>query len=372
MTTHTALVVGGGTAGHIEPALAVGEALRLQRPDWDVRAVGTTRGLETRIVPERGFPLELVDPVPLPRKINMDLLKLPFRLIRSVVRTRALLRSLHPALVVGFGGYVCVPVYLALRMTPKKQRPAVVVHEANARAGIANKLGVPIAGRVLAAVPGSGLVADVVGNPVRRAITELDRAGLRSEAREFFGLDGDGVVVLVVGGSQGAARLNETMAEMVNEFRAAGVGVLHATGAGKSFELPPPPDNAGGPGYVQVPYINRMDLAYAAADLVVCRSGAMTVAEVSAVGLPAVFVPLPIGNGEQALNAAPLVDAGAAIIVDNADFDAAYVRETVLPLATDKARLASMSQKALNSGSRDAADVVAAAGLEIVDRKEKP
>lgn len=372
MSAHPiALVVGGGTAGHIEPALAVGEALRAKRSDWDVRAVGTRRGMETHIVPERGFPLELVDPVPLPRKVSIDLFKLPFRLVRSVWRTRALLRELQPVLVVGFGGYVCVPVYLALRLMARRHRPAVVVHEANARAGIANKLGVPVAGRVMAAVAGSGLIADVVGNPVRHAITGLDRAALRAEARAHFGLGETGPVVLVVGGSQGAARLNEAFAEMVNEFRAAGIGVLHATGEGKEFPLPPAPDNATGPGYIQVPYIQRMDLAYAAADLVVCRAGAMTVAEVSAVGLPAVFVPLPIGNGEQSLNAAPLVDVGAALLVENADFTGAYLRQWVLPLASDKARLTAMSRKALHSGSRNAADVVAEAGLELVERKEK-
>lgn len=363
----TALVVGGGTAGHIEPALAVGEALRLLRPGIDVRAVGTARGMEGRIVPERGFPLELVDPVPLPRKINADLAKLPVRLVRSVWRTRALLRDIDPAVVVGFGGYACVPVYLTLATLPKRRRPALVVHEANARAGLANRLGVPLADAVLAAVPGSGLKAQVVGNPVRNAISSLDRAGLRAAARKHFGLGETGPVLLVVGGSQGAARINHALADLAAELRAAGVGVLHSTGEGKGFELPAPGPADHGPGYVQVPYISRMDLAYAAADLVVCRSGAITVAEVSAVGLPAVFVPLPIGNGEQSLNAQPLVDAGAALLVDDADFDADYLRRTVLPLITDPQRLAAMSGHALASGSRDAAQQVARIALDLVD-----
>lgn len=364
----TALVVGGGTAGHIEPALAVGEALRLLRPGLDVRAVGTPRGMEGRIVPERGFPLEMVDPVPLPRTLNADLAKLPVRLVRAVWRTRRLLRRIDPAVVVGFGGYACVPVYLTLATMSKKKRPPIVVHEANARAGLANRLGVPIADAVLAAVPGSGLEARVVGNPVRNAISTLDRAQLRATARKHFGLGETGPVILVVGGSQGAARINEAFAAVAGELRAAGVGVLHGTGEGKEFELPEPGPADHGPGYVQVPYISRMDLAYAAADLVVCRSGAMTVAEVSATGLPAVFVPLPIGNGEQALNAAPLVDAGAALLVDNADLDADYLRSTVLPLVTDPDRLAAMSDHALASGSRDAAQQVARTALDLVDR----
>lgn len=364
-TPETAWVVGGGTAGHIEPALAVGEALRRLRPSIDVRAVGTPRGMESRIVPERGFTLELVDPVPLPRTVGMDLFKLPYRLVKAIAGTRALLRRTRPSVVVGFGGYACVPVYLAMMLT--RRRPPIVVHEANASAGLANKLGVRVADAVMAAVPDSGLAgAEVVGNPVRDAITGLDRAGLRAAARNFFGLGESGPVVLVFGGSQGAASLNAAFAGAADDLRRAGVGVIHATGEGKEFDLAPV-DGDTSAGYAQVPYIKRMDFAYAAADLVVCRSGAMTVAEVSATGLPAVFVPLPIGNGEQALNAKSLVDSGAALQVADADFDAEYLRDTVIPLATDPGALATMTDAAMSSDSRSAADKVAETALALMD-----
>ncbi|WP_333619870.1 undecaprenyldiphospho-muramoylpentapeptide beta-N-acetylglucosaminyltransferase [Dietzia sp.] len=365
-----AWVVGGGTAGHIEPALAVGEALRRARPGIDVRAVGTPRGMEGRIVPARGFDLELVDPVPLPRKVNADLFKLPFRLVKAIAGTRSLIRKAAPGVVVGFGGYACVPVYLTLMLMSRRSRPPVVVHEANASAGLANKLGVRIADSVMAAVPGSGLEATVVGNPVREAITGLDRSALRAEAREFFGLGAEGTVVLVVGGSQGAASLNKAFAGAADDFRAAGIGVLHATGEGKGIDLASYPGDVS-PGYVQVPYISRMDLAYAAADLVVCRSGAMTVAEVSAVGLPAVFVPLPIGNGEQALNARTLVSGGAAVQIPDGEFTAERIRDEVLPLAADSARLKRMSEAALGAGSRDAADEVAGVALGLLDSRSR-
>lgn len=361
------LVVGGGTAGHIEPALAVGEAVTALDPTARVTAVGTPRGLEVDLVPRRGVPLELVDPVPLPRKPDLDLLRLPVRLVRAVRGARKVLRRTEADVVVGFGGYACVPMYLAAALT--RGRVPVVVHEANARAGIANKLGARFAVATLAAVNGSGLDAQVVGNPVKRSVSTLDRAALRAEARKTFGLDPEAPTVLVVGGSQGARSLNAAMAEVAQEFSLAGVGVLHAVGP-KNVDAVPPVE-AGGAAYVTVPYLDRMDLAYAAADLILCRSGAITVAEVSAVGLPAVFVPLPHGNGEQALNATDLVAGGAALLVEDADLTADHLRSTVLPLALDRARLESMSTAAVRGGSRDAAEVVAQVALDAAGKARR-
>lgn len=358
------LVVGGGTAGHIEPALAVGEAVTALDPTARVTAVGTPRGLETELVPRRGVPLELVDPVPLPRSVNGDLLRLPGRLLRAVRGARDVLRRTDADVVVGFGGYACVPVYLAAALS--RGRVPIVVHEANSRAGIANKLGARFAVATLAAVSGSGLEARVVGNPVRRAVATLDRAGLRDEARATFGLDPDAPTVLVVGGSQGARSINAAMAGVAQEFSSAGVAVLHAVGPKNVGEAP---DVIGdGAPYVTVPYLDRMDLAYAAADLILCRSGAITVAEVSAVGLPAVFVPLPHGNGEQALNAGDLVSGGAALIIDDAALTPDYLRSTVLPLVLDRNRLDTMAAAAVSGGSRDAAEVVARVALDAAGK----
>ncbi|WP_010540590.1 undecaprenyldiphospho-muramoylpentapeptide beta-N-acetylglucosaminyltransferase [Dietzia alimentaria] len=364
------LVVGGGTAGHIEPALAVGEAVNALDPTARVTAVGTPRGLETEIVPRRGVPLELVDPVPLPRTIGGDLFRLPGRMIRAVRGAREMLRRTEADVVVGFGGYACVPVYLAAAVPigrgRSRRRVPIVVHEANSRAGIANKLGARFAVATLAAVTDSGLDARVVGNPVKRSVATLDRASLRPQARAAFDLDPDAPTLLVVGGSQGAQSLNTAMAGVAEEFSRAGVAVLHAVGP-KNVDDAPAPGNDGAP-YVTVPYLDRMDLAYAAADLILCRAGAITVAEVSAVGLPAVFVPLPHGNGEQALNARDLVAGGAALIVDDADLNADYLRSEVLQLALDADRLQTMSAAAVSGGSRDAAEVVARIALDAAGK----
>jgi UDP-N-acetylglucosamine--N-acetylmuramyl-(pentapeptide) pyrophosphoryl-undecaprenol N-acetylglucosamine transferase len=377
------VLAGGGTAGHVEPALAVADALSALQPGIRIAALGTARGLETRLVPERGYDLRLVTPVPLPRRLNLDLLRLPWRVRRSVRETRAVFDAVAADVVVGFGGYVAVPAYLAARgrfpgrfaparrgrfpgrfAPARRGRVPVVVHEANARAGLANRLGARIARRVLAAVPDSGLPdAEVVGMPLRASITGLDRATLRAEARAHFGFADDARVLLVFGGSQGAASINRAVSAAAGELAAAGVSVLHAHGPKNTLDLRTP--EPGDPPYVAVPYLSRMDLAYAAADLAICRSGAMTVAEVSAVGLPAVYVPLPVGNGEQRLNALPVVDAGGGLLVADADLTPACIGGEVVRLITDTPRLAAMTAAAAGVGHRDAARRVAEVVLDV-------
>jgi UDP-N-acetylglucosamine--N-acetylmuramyl-(pentapeptide) pyrophosphoryl-undecaprenol N-acetylglucosamine transferase len=339
--------------------MAVADALKSLDPDVRITALGTRRGLEVSLVPGRGYSLELITPVPLPRKPSGDLLRLPGRVRRAVRQARAVLDDVQADVVVGFGGYVALPAYLAAR-----RRVPVVVHEANASAGLANKVGARWARRVLAAVPDCGLRHDdVVGVPLRPAITQLDRAAWRARAREHFGLADDARVLLVFGGSQGAQSINRAVTAAAKELAAAGISVLHLYGAKNTLDLPEPAD--GDPPYVAVPYLERMELAYAAADLAICRSGAMTVAEVSAVGLPAVYVPLPIGNGEQRLNALPVVHAGGGLLITNAELTPGYIAHTVVDLLTDAPRLQAMTAAAARTGHRDAAQRVAQAALDI-------
>lgn len=358
------VVAGGGTAGHIEPAMAVADAVRELDPTARITALGTHRGLENTIVPERGYDLRLIPPVPLPRKPGVELAKTPWRVARSVAATRKVFADVQADVLIGFGGYVALPAYLAARSYFRSgKRIPVVLHEANASAGIANKVGAKVADRVMAAVPDCGLPgASVVGIPVRSAITNLDRAAARDDARTFFGLDPDAPTLLVFGGSQGAQRLNEAVAPAAAALGAAGIGVLHAYGPKNTIDPSSSPDT---PPYVGVSYLNRMDLAYAAADLVICRSGAMTVAEISAVGLPAVYVPLPHGNGEQRLNALPAEQAGAALIVEDDVVTPEWVARTVPDLLGDPGRLQAMSAAASGLGHRDAAAAVARAALEL-------
>jgi UDP-N-acetylglucosamine--N-acetylmuramyl-(pentapeptide) pyrophosphoryl-undecaprenol N-acetylglucosamine transferase len=354
------LMAGGGTAGHTSPLLATADALRRIDGDLQVTALGTPRGLEVRVVPEAGYPLELVPPVPLPRRLNADLVRVPGRLSKAVTAALEVVDRIRPDVVVGFGGYVSVPAYVAAR----RRRVPIVVHEGNALAGIANKVGARMTRHVATSFPATELRhGTYVGLPIRRMISTLDRSALRAEAREAFGLEPDRPTLLVTGGSQGARRLNEAVAGAQAGLADAGVQVLHV--AGPQGEVPVSP-RAGHPAYVVVPYVDRMDLAYAAADLVVCRSGANTVTEVAAVGLPAAFVPLPIGNGEQALNARPVVDAGGGLLVSDAALTAEWVTGTVPELLGDRDRLDRMSRAASGTIRRDADERLARMVLDAM------
>jgi UDP-N-acetylglucosamine--N-acetylmuramyl-(pentapeptide) pyrophosphoryl-undecaprenol N-acetylglucosamine transferase len=248
---------------------------------------------------------------------------------------------------------VALPGYLAA----KRLGVPIVVHEANARPGLANKIGSRYAAQVAVSTPDSKLRnARYVGIPLRRSIATLDRAAVRPQARAAFGLDPALPTLLVSGGSQGARRLNEVIQQAAPYLQQAGIQILHAVGP--KHEMPQVHQMPGMPPYIPLPYVDRMDLAYAAADMMLCRAGAMTVAELSAVGLPAVYVPLPIGNGEQRLNAQPVIKAGGGLLIDDADLTAQWVQSNVLPVLADPHRLFEMSRAASEFGRRDADELL--------------
>jgi len=343
------LLAGGGTAGHVSPLLATADALRRRHPDVRITVLGSHGGLEETLVPERGYDLRLIDKAAFPRRPNADAVRFPRTFLRARRDAAALVQEVDAQVVVGFGGYVSPPAFLAAR----KLGVPLVVHEGNALPGLATKLGSRFSPYVATAFSVTKLPhAQVVGMPLRREITRLDRDALRAEALDTFGLRGHLPTVLVTGGSSGAVRINEPVAAAAAAFRDAGVQVLHVTGMGKEVRVPAAGPND--PAYLVLPYAERMDLAYAAADLVVTRAGGNMVCETSTIGLPAVFVPLPVGNGEQRLNAADVVGAGGAVLIDNDDFTPDYIEREVIPLATDPARLAAMSEAARAQGHGDA------------------
>ncbi len=347
------LLAGGGTAGHVSPLLALADCLRRRDPEVEIVALGTSEGLESRLVPERGYAFATIPKVPLPRRPTGDLVRLPVNLRRAVAAAQRTIDELDAQVVVGFGGYVSTPAYLAAR----RSGVPIVIHEQNARAGIANKVGARFTEHVAVTFPDTKLAgASAIGMPLRPEIVSLDRAATRAQARAGFGLREDLPVLLVTGGSLGAKRLNDAFAASVATLRDAGVQVLHATGAGKDFVALGGDESVP---YVVLPYVDRMDLAYAAADAVVCRAGANTVCELTAVGLPGVYVPLPIGNGEQRLNAAGVVAAGGGLLVEDADVDPSWVATQIVALLQDADRLETMSQAAASVGHRDADETLA-------------
>ena len=354
------VLAGGGTAGHIEPALAVADALRRMDPRIPLTCLGTERGLETRLVPLRGYDLALIPPVPLPRKPTAELLSVPGRLAHAVRTAGDILDRTRAQVVVGFGGYVATPAYLAAR----RRHVPIVVHDANVRAGLANRIGALFTRHVFTAHPGTKLPhATCVGIPIRKEISGLNRLAMADKAREHFGLRPDLPVLLVTGGSQGARSLNLAVLDAADQIRAAGVQVLHLLGPRSGLEVHMP---AGGPPYVSLPYVDRMDLAYAAADFALCRSGALTCAEMTTVGLPAAYVPLPHGNGEQRLNAIPIEQAGGGLIVPDSDLSPDWVRDMLLPVLLDPELVAAMSRKAAGIGRADADRQLAAEVLRVM------
>lgn len=340
------VVAGGGTAGHVEPALAT--AARLAEAGHRVTMLGTTTGLEQRLVPARGFDLRTIPRVPFPRRPSMALARLPTNAAAAVRAAGAVCDDVAADVVIGYGGYVAFPAYLAAR----RRKLGIVVHEANPLPGLANRVGARLTRFVGVAHEGTPLRhARVVGIPLRASITGLDRAAGRAPARAAFGLPSDGFVTLVFGGSQGSASLNTAFADAAPALADAGVTVLLAAGTA-NFEAVGA--RVTGTTTRVLPYLDDMPAAYAAADLAVCRSGAMTCAEVAAVGLPAIYVPLPIGNGEQRLNAEPTVAAGGGLLIEDADLGSELL-PLLLSLAGDPARVTAMGAAARRTQSGDAA-----------------
>ncbi|MEV6489538.1 undecaprenyldiphospho-muramoylpentapeptide beta-N-acetylglucosaminyltransferase [Actinoplanes sp. NPDC051633] len=362
------VVAGGGTGGHIYPLLAFADALRRAFPAVRITALGGQKGMESEIIPEAGYDLRVIPVHQLPRKVNLDLIRTPDRMWKSAHAAGKVIDEVQADAIVGFGGYVSVPAYLA---GWRRELP-MVVHEVNVPPGVANKLGMRFTKNVAVGFPHQPQQSEalrdarVVGVPLRTSITRMDRPALRPQALAHFGLRPDLPVLFVFGASQGARTINLAVSGAAKALTHAGIQVLHVQGGRNDpFDVPeglPVP-------YVVVPYLSDMQLGYAVADLVMCRGGAITVAETTAVGVPAVYVPLPWGNGEQRRNALPVVEAGGGLIVDDAELTPEWIERTVIPLARDPQRLRQMGAAAAAYGRRDGDDALVDFVCEAVARR---
>lgn len=356
------VLAGGGTAGHVEPALAVADALMRHDASTSITFIGTSQGLESRLVPARGYDLHVIPRVPLPRRPSMDVVTLPPRLVGAVRATRAIVDAAHADVVVGFGGYVAMPAYAAAR----RRRIPIVVHEANVRPGVANRIGARWAQRVLVGFPGTSLHrAELVGIPLRTSLMDGIKATTREQARIELGLDPVRPVVLAFGGSLGAASLNRVVPAVAGTIDRLGGQLLLAAGHDRVDEARSHVAGAGAAAHI-VDYLDRMDLAYRAADIVVARAGAMTVAEVTALGLPSILIPLPTGNGEQALNAAPVVESGGALMIRDDELTPDRLDEAITGLLGDRQRRTDMAERAAACGLTDADEDVAEIIRQVV------
>ncbi len=322
------LLVGGGTAGHVEPALAVGNWLLENNQDISCEFVGTKSGIENELVPLAGLKLHLILKTPMPRRISLGTLLWPIRFGIALLQALKIVRTSD--LVLGFGGYVSAPCYLAARIL----RVRLIVHEANAIPGWANKLGASFAQETLIAFKatanfgGNWASAKLVGMPIREEIfaignlSKSDRARIWDDTYRELGLDRSKRTIFIFGGSLGAQGINDVVAQVLPDLLKMDFNIIHAVG--QKNKLP-----SALPGYVPLSYVSDMARMYVASDLIISRGGAVTCAELAAANSFALIVPLPIGNGEQVANASDLVEKGAATICLNSEFTPSWLLASV-------------------------------------------
>ncbi len=324
----TVVLAGGGTAGHIEPALAVAREWMKVHPTDSCIFLGTKSGLENTLVPAAGFQLRTIPKVRISRTPSASWLRIPFDLIASIASSITVVKKADA--VIGFGGYVSAPAYLAAAIT----RTPIVIHEANAKPGWANRVGAGFTQHLAVAHPveqGSFSKALLAGLPLRSDVAQgctesaADWSKARSAAKSRLGFSTNAPLVVIMGGSQGSVAINSVITDSVSTFNNKGISVLHSVGKLNALPI------ATG-GYKPVAYIDAMADAYLAADLIIARSGAVTCSEFRALGRYALFVPLPIGNGEQFVNAASLVATNRAQVITQKEFTAQYISTNIASL----------------------------------------
>lgn len=354
------LLTGGGTAGHVNPLLTIAGALISRSAQDRVLALGTKEGLESRLVPEAGIELLTIEKLPFPRRPGIWAIVFPFKFASAVSKVRGYIRKHSIDVVVGFGGYVSAPAYVAA----KREKVPIVIHEANALPGIANKVGNRFASAAGKTFRSANMAnTEFVGMPLRESIVALATKKDVAGARKHFGLKPDQLTLLVTGGSLGARSLNQTIESSRALLSAAGIQVLHIIGGASELE------EVSEPEFRRVRYVDQMELAIAASDFAVSRAGAATVSEFSAIGLPALYVPYPVGNGEQKFNLQDVLAAGGAVTVSDSEFTPDYVRATLIPMLSDTKRLAEMSESAKQAGVLDGTERFIALIDEVLSRR---
>lgn len=329
MESKKVIFAGGGTAGHIQPALAVAKLWQETYPDDQITFLGTSSGLETTLVPAAGFELALIKRVRVPRRFTLAIFRIPLDLLRSIQQSKRIMKGSD--LLIGFGGYVCAPAYLAARTL----NLPFVIHEANAKPGWANRLGArfttalavgnpvhdgPFSGALITGLPLRADVATVL--EVNLSAGEDRWIELRKDAKEKLGFDRARALIFIFGGSQGSQAINAVIEAAQEEICGKGIQILHSIGGGVSIP-------ASTQEYHATAYVDEMAQAYLAADLIISRSGAITCSEVGALGKFALFIPLPNGNGEQFVNAQHLIRAGAAMTLDQINFTAPWLIQNI-------------------------------------------
>ncbi|ASK54567.1 undecaprenyldiphospho-muramoylpentapeptide beta-N-acetylglucosaminyltransferase [Vibrio tarriae] len=346
------MVMAGGTGGHVFPGLAV--AKQLQQQGWQIRWLGTADRMEAELVPKHGIEIDFIQVKGLRGQGLMRLLKAPFQIVNAILQARRHLLAYQPDAVLGMGGYVSGPGGIAAWLLGIP----VVLHEQNAVAGLTNQWLAKIARRVFQAFPGAFADAPVVGNPVRQDVVQL------AAPEQRFATRNGAIRILVMGGSQGARILNQTLPAVMAEL-GEGYEIRHQVGKNSQQDVAEAYAAAGVESAQVTEFIDDVADAYAWADLLICRSGALTVSEVSAAGVGAIFIPFMHKDRQQALNADHLVACGAAKMIEQPELSVEKLTQMVREL--DREQLLSMAQKARQAAKLDADKVVAQAIIAITE-----
>ncbi len=355
-----AVIAGGGTAGHVVPGLAIAEELvRRGVPRSGVHYVGSARGIEQRLVPDAGFPLTVLPGRGIQRRFTFQNVRAALGIISAFLTSVRLLGKLRPSVVIGLGGYASVPCAVAAGLL----RIPLVVAEQNAVPGAANRLASRFAKACAVSFPDTDLARPTLtGNPVRSEVLAVDRDTQRDEARQLLGVSEGRKLLAVFGGSLGARRINEALFEAASGWvDRPDLSIRHVAGDRDFDDLQSrlPVAAADQLEFRLIRYEDDMPSVYAAADLVLCRSGASSVAEVAVAGVPSILIPLPGAPGDhQTANARALAANGAARIVPDSELDGDRLRSEVESLLADGDGLAAMSVAAKNFSRRNAAEAV--------------
>ena len=344
------LVMAGGTGGHVFPGLAV--AKKLQQQGWEIRWLGTADRMEADLVPKHGIEIDFIKVKGLRGQGISKLIKAPFQIINAILQAKQHIKAWQPDVVLGMGGFVSGPGGIAAWLSGIP----VVLHEQNAVAGLTNQWLSKIAKKVFQAFPGAFPTAEVVGNPVREDVVALPEPEQRMVER-----DGD-IRILVMGGSQGAKILNDTL-PVVMEQLGEGFSVMHQAGKNNQQQVIEQYKSHSVDNVQVTEFIDDVAQAYEWADLLVCRSGALTVSEVSAAGVGSIFVPFMHKDRQQALNADHLVECGAALMIEQPQLTAEKLANTIAEL--DRNELKMMATKARKAAKLDA-DVTVAEAIKAL------
>src|SRR5512133_429534 len=361
------IISGGGTGGHLFPAISIANAVKRLEPTAEILFVGAEGRMEMQKVPEAGYKIEGLPVAGFIRSLTPRNISVAAKLFRSMMKARKIVRRFAPDVVVGVGGYASGPV---LKQAQRMGIPTLI-QEQNSYAGVTNKLLAKNAARICVAYDGmekyfpKGKIIKT-GNPVRHTFENLE--ALRSEALEFFRLVSDKPVMLVLGGSLGAGTVNASIGGGTGLTEAAGVQVIWQTGSHYYDRMREQTEAAAAQNVRVMGFINRMDLAYAAADIIISRAGAGTISELALVGKPVILVPSPnVAEDHQTHNAMALVNRNAALLVPDSEAPAKLIT-TALSLVNDTVRCASLAENIWRMADRNADEVIAREVLKLVRR----